>query len=151
MPLVLDHLWCKILWRTAERVCLAGPVSFTAEAFREAKVYQLNMAILIEQEVFGLQISVGDPALRFVEVLQNEDKLGYIKSGSRFIETPHPPQVCENLSTRNIVEQHVDAVAVGKRGYKSRNERVSAHVAQDSTFVADMVQLFQPDNCAERG
>jgi hypothetical protein len=28
---------------------------------------------------------------------------------------------------------------------------VSAHVAQDSTFVADMVQLFQPDNCAERG
>lgn len=70
-------------------------VALVAQSLGEAKVYEFDVAVLVQQEVFRLEVSVGHAALLLVQVFQDEDNLGGIKLRRGFVEAPEFAEVAE--------------------------------------------------------
>lgn len=62
-----NNFWCEILWRAAESVRGRAICDLF---LAEAKVCNLNVAFLVEHEVFELQVTVDDALV--VEVRQRQ-------------------------------------------------------------------------------
>ena len=71
---VRDDLRGKVIWSAAE-----GP-SLVGNAFGKSKVGDFQVAVAVEQKVFGLQISVDD--VFGMEIFQGEGGLGSVKLGN---------------------------------------------------------------------
>ena len=99
-----------------------------AEALGEAKVDELDVALLVEQEVLGLEVAVGNAVLKLVQVLEHEDDLGGVEAGHGLVEAAVLAQVAEELAAGHVVEQQVEEVAVGEGGEQVGDEGVAGHV-----------------------
>lgn len=147
MALVLDDLGGQVLGGPAEGVGLDGPIVFTVtEALGKAKVDELDVAVLIQEEVLRLEVAVGDAALLLVEVLQHEDDLGGVEAGDGFVEAAQLAQVRKQLAARDVVEEHVEGVVVREGGDQPGDEGVTRDVGEDGALMADMIDLLEADD-----
>lgn len=137
---VADDLGRQVLRGAAEGVGLA-----LAEPLREAEVHQLQVAGRVEEDVLGLQVTVGD-ALRFVQELEDQHDLGGVEARGRFGEAPRAPQVREDLAAGTVVEEHVEAVVVREGADQRGDEGVAGDGAERLALVADVFYLLQPDD-----
>lgn len=146
MPLILNDLWSKILWRTTESVRLDRVIVFIAEAFCETKIHQFDVTVLVQQEVFRLEISVCNAPLVLVEIFQDEHNLGCVEAGGGFLKTTELSEVAEELAPGDVIEEHVKAIMVGERGKEAGDEGVACYIGQDRSLVTDMLDLLQSDD-----
>lgn len=73
------------------------------------------MTLCIEEQVLGLQISIGD-ALMFVQKLENQHNLGSVESRSVLLETLGLAQVGKDFAARAVVKLCIpSAQAPGSR------------------------------------
>ena len=62
--LALHHFWCHILYGPAKRYRIFGVIdSLRIHLATQSEIYQTNIAICIDQDVFGLQVAVHDTLL----------------------------------------------------------------------------------------
>lgn len=147
MTLILDDLGREILGGAAERVGFDRVAGLgAAEALREAKVDQLDVAVLVEEQVLGLQVAIGDAILLLVQELEHEDDLGSVEAGHVLVEAAQLAEVGEELAAGNVVEQHIERIMVGEGGEQGRYEGVAGDVAEDGTFVPNVVDLLKADD-----
>ena len=78
MPLVEEDLGRQVLGCPAQRVRLER------DALREAEVRDLDVALLVEQKILGLEIAVDD--VQPVDVLERERDLGGVEASARLRE-----------------------------------------------------------------
>lgn len=96
VTLILDYLGGEILGCSTERICLDGAVVFlVTESLSKAKVDKLNVTVLIQKQVLGLEVSVSDAALLFVQILQNQNNFSGIEPSDRLLKATQLPKVCE--------------------------------------------------------
>ena len=143
VALVMDHLGGEVLGRAAKRVSLHGMVPIAAEALGKAKVDQLDVPVLVDEQVLGLEVSVGDAALLLVQVLQHEDDLGGVEAGDGLVEAPKLAEVGEELAAGDVVEEHVEGVVVGEGAEEVGDEGVAGDVGEDGALVAHVLNLLQ--------
>lgn len=163
VTLVMYDLGGQVLWRPAEGVRLDGAVAVTgavadcccwccclpqpsAQALREAKVDKADVPLLVEQQVLGLEVAVGDAALGLVQVLEHEHDLGGVEDGHALVEAAVLAQVAEELAAGHVVEHEVQEVAVREGGAQVRDEGVARHLGQDGALVAHVVDLLELDH-----
>ena len=143
VALVLNDLGRKVLWRATEGVGLDRVlIVLVPQPLGKPKVDQLDMSVCVQQQVFGLHIPVRDSALFLVQVLEHEHDLGRIEARHLLIEPSVFAQVCKQLAARNVIEQEVEEVAIGKGGLETGDERVARYILEDLSLVPDMVDLF---------
>lgn len=100
-------------------------VFVVAQPFRKAKVYELDVAFCVEEEVFRLHVPVGDAALVFVQVFEHEDDFSSIKPGHVLVETAVFAEVGEELAAGDVVEEDIQKVMVGEGGLEGGDEGVA--------------------------
>mmetsp|Transcript_15445 Transcript_15445/g.34065 ORF Transcript_15445/g.34065 Transcript_15445/m.34065 type:complete len:291 (-) Transcript_15445:1126-1998(-) len=100
VPLSSQHLGRNVLGRAAEAVRPRGVVAHPL--FREAEVGQPHVAVLVQKDVFGLQVAVND--VHFVHILQREGDLRCVEARPVLRKPPHLPQVEEQLPAGAVVQ-----------------------------------------------
>ena len=74
------------------------------DALGEAEVGHLQVAVLVDKQVLGLQIAIQD--LQVVQVLEREHDLRAVEARVRLGKAAHAPQMREHLATRNKLQHH---------------------------------------------
>eukprot|EP00968_Pinguiococcus_pyrenoidosus_P002425 scaffold135_cov249-Pinguiococcus_pyrenoidosus.AAC.9 len=88
----------------------------------KAKVPKLDVAIVLEEDVLGLQVAVHD--VPRVEMLQCERQLGRVEARDSLRETTIPAKVEEELPSRTEVHHHEELLLVLERVVELGDERV---------------------------
>lgn len=104
------------------------------------------MAILIQQQVLGLEITVGDATLLLVEELEDEDDLGGVEAGDGLVEAAQLSEVGEELAAGDVIEEHVQGIVVGERSEEVGDEGVPGDIGEDGAFVAHVVDLLEAND-----
>ena len=104
------------------------------------------MAFGIEEEILGLEVAVGDAGLGLVKELKHKDDLSGVEAGGGFVEAAELAQISKELAAGNVIENHVEGVAVGKGGDEVGDKRMAGDVGENGSLVADVVELLEPDN-----
>ena len=110
VPLRQHDFWRHVLGRPAERVRLA------LDDLGESKVDNLNIAFVVDQQVFGLEVSVADFAR--VQVGEAVERAGRIEPGLTDVEpvcaaaAPVVVEQGEKLSPQTQLHEHVQAILV---------------------------------------
>mmetsp|Transcript_5456 Transcript_5456/g.11302 ORF Transcript_5456/g.11302 Transcript_5456/m.11302 type:complete len:200 (+) Transcript_5456:808-1407(+) len=119
MALVEDDLGSEVLWRAAQGPCAV------LQDLGEPKVDHLDVAILVEEQVFRLEIPIYD----FMAVHVREDR-----DDRRGVELAHPVsqrrtlrQQREELAAQGQLEQHVQLALVLIGLHESQDEGVIHH------------------------
>lgn len=150
MSLVLNNLGRKILGRSTEGIGLYGVIPLfirvIPQPFGKPEVNQLDMSLLVQQQILRLQIPIGHPTLLFMQILQDQDNLGGVEPRHVLVESSPFPQVAEQFSAGDVVEQEVEEIGVGEGGEEVRDEGVARHVGEDCALVLDVVDLAQFDD-----
>mmetsp|Transcript_41763 Transcript_41763/g.72484 ORF Transcript_41763/g.72484 Transcript_41763/m.72484 type:complete len:216 (-) Transcript_41763:370-1017(-) len=104
---VHNHLWREVLGGAAEGGCgrFHGAQSKGGNSFGQAEVRQLDVAILVQQHVLWLQITVHNRV--GVQMRQSQRNLGGIKAHHALGEAPQLLQVEEQLTSWTVIRHHV--------------------------------------------
>jgi len=106
------------------------PSSPVLEPLGEAEVGELEMAVLVEQEILGLEVAVDDG--QRVEVVERRRDLGGVEETRAVGELAGVAQVGEQLAAAQVLEQHVQVATVVVRPQPDADIR-SATTATVST------------------
>lgn len=101
-----NHLWCQVLRGTAKRIRILLVID--VENFCEPEVGQHNVAVLVQQDVLRLEISVNNFGV--VEVAKGKSNLCCVKLSLVFGEALLLRKVFEELSALDKVHYKVDPV-----------------------------------------
>lgn len=71
----------------------------------ESEISQSQVAILVQKKVLRFQVSVHH--MEIVQVLESQNDLGGVESGSMTIETAGAAKVRKQFATRYVIEKHV--------------------------------------------
>lgn len=104
------------------------------------------MTVFVQEKVLGFQIPICDATLLLVQILEHQHNLSGVESRRVLVEAPEFAEVAEDLAAGDVVEEHVEGIAVGEGAEEGGDEGVAGDIGQDGPLVADMVDLFQPDN-----
>ena len=80
-----------------------------------------------------------------MQVFEGEHDCREVEPGDIWREPLGAPKVCEEFSSGDVGQQHVDVEAVLKGGVEIDDERMP-HTRHDVTFCVDMFHLSQSDN-----
>jgi hypothetical protein len=79
---------------------------------RHTKVCDLDILVLVEQQVLGLQIAVAD--IESVAIIDGEDDLLKVVQGLAWWQAASPYKVVEQLATRNVLDDEVARMSVNR-------------------------------------
>lgn len=99
----MDHLRGQVLGRAAERVRLRARAAAASQPLGEAEVNQPDVAVLVQQQVLGLEVTIGHTALLLMQVLEHEHDLGRVEDGRGLVEAAELAQVAEELAAGDVV------------------------------------------------
>lgn len=102
-------LFALVLDDVAITVVVIGNV----EALGRAEVDELDVTILVDHDVFGLEVTVHDAFS--VEVLKNEDNGANVELGLLLIEQADLLHHCEETHAVDVLVEKVDEVSVCER------------------------------------
>lgn len=74
----LNDLWRQVLWRATERECSLFWVSGVDSLFAQAEICDFQVAIVVEEYIFRLQVSVDHTVL--VQTADGFNELGRIEA-----------------------------------------------------------------------
>ena len=120
-----NHLWRQVLRRPTERVWL---FCFWFYNLGQTKVSKHDVAILIEQDILRLQVSVEDVWL--VQVAKSQCNLSSIELSLLFTESLFFWQVFEEFASLNEVHNEVDSVRLLEHIVHANDEWV-IHLVQN--------------------
>ena len=107
MGVALDDLWGQVFRSTTESGSgLAG----VGEELCQTKVSQLNVAVLVDEHVLRLQVSMDD--LMLVEDTDSEHELGSIELDSFLGEAFDLEQVGVQIASPDVFEEEVDSAII---------------------------------------
>lgn len=127
--LASEHLGWGITGRTTKG--LHEPVSIILPP--KAKVGELDVAVLVEEDVLELEVSVHDP--HAVAVPECDKELSYDASGLQLAERAILDEVVKQLSARTELRDKVD----GRLGRKDLKELANVWMMQ-ATVVVDLTR-----------
>eukprot|EP00353_Schmidingerella_taraikaensis_P003477 CAMPEP_0185582974 /NCGR_PEP_ID=MMETSP0434-20130131/21243_1 /TAXON_ID=626734 ORGANISM="Favella taraikaensis, Strain Fe Narragansett Bay" /NCGR_SAMPLE_ID=MMETSP0434 /ASSEMBLY_ACC=CAM_ASM_000379 /LENGTH=178 /DNA_ID=CAMNT_0028201947 /DNA_START=433 /DNA_END=969 /DNA_ORIENTATION=+ len=133
VPLRLDDLWCKVLRRATQSV------SLVFDNLGEAEIGDLHMAFPIDQQIFGLQVSVGN--VHSMEVVESQEDLTGEEKCHIVGEAALTPQKREQLATTSVVQQHVNVRRCLKVAFQVYDEWM-VDDGEDFLLTLDMIDLF---------
>ena len=96
--LLVKNLWCHVSWSTNHRPAETGSVPSFKWAC-ESKIDKFHVEILIEKNIFGLQISVGESL--GVEIVETKEHLLEVVSADLFAEWTSVCDVVKELTTKD--------------------------------------------------
>jgi len=111
VTLVKKHLRGEVFGGTAERVGTG------LTELGETEIRELEVAFLINQNVFGFEITVNN-MLR-VEVLEHQRHLGRVKHSVVRLERSFSSEESEKLTTGNVLHEEVEVAMVLRKALKS--------------------------------
>jgi len=136
VALVQEHLRRNVLGRAAERVCpRAGLYDL-----REAKVRELRVAVLAQEDVLRLQIPVDD--VLAMDVREGSPDLRRIKLALLIGKLPGTPEVGEELTAADTLHDDVNEVVILRITHHVNNEGV-IDLLHQPLLVVDMVHLLE--------
>lgn len=95
----------------------------------KAKICYFEMPLLVEQQVFRLQISVNN--VLGVQVLERAHYLCWVKAGGFWGESTSVSQVRKKLAAAHVLQEHVESVVVMMTPISGK--------CQDSLFYIDSI------------
>ena len=102
-----EHLWCYIVWSSANRALL---LTIEIELGCEAEVSQLNLHLVIDKKISELQVTMNYSVS--VEILQSIDNLHRVRLHFQFMKTlPSAQKFVEALILADL-KQDIYVVAV---------------------------------------
>ena len=104
------------------------------EPLGEAEVCELEMSVLVEQEVLGLEVAVDDG--QRVEVVEGGRDLGGVEQTGAVGELAGVAQVREQLTSAQVLEQHVQVTTV-----VVRPQPVYRHRSTVATFTLTVFSM----------
>lgn len=81
-----------------------------AKACAEAKVRQLDVSVLVNEDVVRLDVAVDEA--HFVDALNSQCQLGHIEAGQVFREDAHSDEQAHHVSSRDVIHDKVKALTV---------------------------------------
>lgn len=132
-----NDLWGKIVGRTTE-----SPRDID-DLLGEAKVGDLEVAMAVEKQIFGLQVSIDN--VHVMQVLKREDNLGSIKLGYRIGKALGLAQQTEELATLDKVHDHVKVLCV-LESTPEGDEKGVLDTRQHAALVVSVLDLLHFDN-----
>jgi len=109
-----EDFGCEVFGGSAESVC-------GDRGFGEAEVGEFHVAVFVDLDVFGFEVTVDDVV--GVEVLQREDDFRGVEFYAVFGEAPLLFQMEEKLSSRDVLHDHVDLAFTLEREKQFHSER----------------------------
>ena len=91
-------------------------------SFGEAEVAELDVTLLVEEEILGLEVSVDNG--QGVQVLESAGDLGGEEVGRVVGKLDGVAQVGEQLAAAHVLEQHVEERVVVRRPEEVDDERM---------------------------
>lgn len=92
VPVSKDILGRDVAWGATERVCAVALI----EDLGKAKVTELGVAVVVDEDVLGLEVAVHNVAL--VQVLQGQNDAGNVEPRQGLLHALHPAlplRVCD--------------------------------------------------------
>lgn len=105
------------------------------------------MSVSINQEIFRLQISVYD--ILAVHMAKCKQNFTYIEHGYIITKASIFAEPIKKLTSRAILENHVDKAVILKGSFEGIDEGV-VEFHEDLFFHFDMINLFETDNMTFR-
>jgi len=96
--LFVKNLWCHVSWSTNHRSTETGSISSFKRAC-ESKIDKFHIEILIEKNIFGLQISVGESL--GVEIVKAKQHLFEVVPANLFCEWTSVCDIVKKLTSKN--------------------------------------------------
>jgi hypothetical protein len=127
VALASEHLGREVRWTSAKALRLLICVNAN---FAEAKVGDHYMAVCIEYQVVGLEVSKNNVAL--VQILDCQNNFAEVVSGPRFLEAFLFLQQPRHIAARSVVKEHEKLFGSLKRVFKPDGEWVlgnSEHIS----------------------
>lgn len=81
-----------------------------AKACTEAKVRQLDVPVLVNEDVVRLDVAVDEA--HFVDALNSQCQLSHVEAGQVFREDAHSDEQAHHVSSRDVVHDKVKALTV---------------------------------------
>ena len=116
-----------------------------AQLLREAKVDQLNVALLVYQYVFRLEIAVDD--VHLVKFLEAEEHLGEVEAGDFLVElgTLITHELVQ-LAARQEIEHEVQMLSILERVEHIAEEVVRLELLHDERLIFDVLYVLAAFN-----
>mmetsp|Transcript_91058 Transcript_91058/g.271826 ORF Transcript_91058/g.271826 Transcript_91058/m.271826 type:complete len:237 (-) Transcript_91058:1222-1932(-) len=112
-----------------------GAVSHRVKLLGQAKVYELEVPPLVQEDVLRLQVAVDYPPL--VQRLQEEDQRANVELRILSVEKSHPGHVVVEGAPRDQLRQDVEALRGLKSSDQAQDEGV-VQLGQDRGLLADV-------------
>mmetsp|Transcript_4405 Transcript_4405/g.16062 ORF Transcript_4405/g.16062 Transcript_4405/m.16062 type:complete len:287 (-) Transcript_4405:489-1349(-) len=146
VPLVQQDLWCHVVGRPDHAECTIVPAVLILAV---SEVSEADVALVVEQDVLRLQVSVDDAHL--MKILQRQDYLSSIEASARLREDFLPCDVGEQLPPVDEVHHKAQPVGCLECVMKLDDERMvhnfkspplSLGGLNEPTFVDRLVDVY---------
>ena len=129
-----DDLWSEILGRAAHGERHAIP-----HALSESKVHQSHMSPLVNQDVLGLEVAVGNALL--MEVIQSHYQLTRVKRSILPRQTTSVPQQRKQLTARDVLHKEIQIKRI-LEGTLQPNHVRTPQRTQQLPLISHMLNLM---------
>ena len=103
------------------------------------------MAIDIQQDVFRLKVAISHK-LNFVKIGQYKGNFSGIKLNRGEGKSASSPQIGEDLSTRGVVQEHVQGRVIREGGDERGDKGMPCHSGKNVSLIPNVLDLFQFDD-----
>lgn len=117
----------------------ANGIGSLLDDFSESEISELEISFDINEDVFRLEISIGDVVA--VQVLEGEHNLGGVETGGLKGNASDSSEIGEKFSARHEFHDVVDVASVLVEAELSDDER-TVHGGEDEDLVLDVVHLL---------
>lgn len=118
MPFFLQYFWRQVLGCAAERVSLLVLLQY----FRESEICQAHVAVLIEQNILGLEVTVDN--FLAVQVAESIGDDGRVELRPVFLEVASFSKVHEQLTSSDELHYEENLLVSLKHVLHAHKERV---------------------------
>mmetsp|Transcript_48182 Transcript_48182/g.75254 ORF Transcript_48182/g.75254 Transcript_48182/m.75254 type:complete len:297 (+) Transcript_48182:313-1203(+) len=136
---VQDDLWSQVLWGTTE----SPSVCSRLYGLGEAEVADLQMPLVVEEQVLGLEVTVDDVAI--VKIFESERHASRIEAGSVVGEAVSLTQMGEELASDRVLQDQVKVHLILEGRVDINNEREGQSL-QHLLLAQNVVQLLCPQH-----
>lgn len=132
---VLKHFWAEVLGRAAERV---GLFVFS-DLLRQAEVCDPDVAVCVDEDVFGLDVPVHDVLL--VHVLEAQQDLTHVELRQLLREAPLLQQVEEQFAASANVHDEVELAGALERPMQLDKKGMVAKLLHHTSLAQNRLRL----------
>mmetsp|Transcript_21735 Transcript_21735/g.34968 ORF Transcript_21735/g.34968 Transcript_21735/m.34968 type:complete len:206 (+) Transcript_21735:422-1039(+) len=139
MTLIEQHLWRNVLWRAAEGISSGSWL----DDLGEAKVCQLGITVLAQEDVLWFQVSVDN--ILAVAMCESSSSLRAIEFRLLVRKLTCSAKMCKELAAANTLHNDVNETVILCVARHVHHEWI-VDLSHQSFLVVDVIHLLQLDN-----